>query len=62
MYEKKKLALWYEFNVNTCPHCNQKFVILVEWDNNVVEQVGPTMYCYVCGKIFDENKDNNNPH
>ena len=58
MYEKKVLKIAAGFCVNTCPHCGQQFVILAVWDDDdVLEQVGPTIYCYMCGKRFDEVKD-----
>ena len=60
MYEKKMLMMPHEFCVNTCPHCGQKFAILVQWDNDIIEQVGPRIYCYMCGKRFDEEVDNEN--
>ncbi len=66
MYEKKTLMMSHEFCINTCPHCGRKFVVLTEWDSDslrnltiVVEQVGPTIYCYMCGKRFDETVSNN---
>ena len=62
MYEKKMLMMLHEFCVNTCPHCGQQFVVLATWDDGgVLEQVGPMMYCYMCGKRFNEKTDNNNP-
>ena len=61
MYEKKMLMMPHEFCVNTCPHCGQSFVILAQWDNDIIEQVGPMIYCYMCGKRFNENTSNNNP-
>jgi transcription elongation factor Elf1 len=55
MYEKKVLKILTEFNVNTCPHCDQQFVILATFDDGgVLEQVGPRIYCYLCGKRFKE--------
>ena len=54
-YEKKLLKITTKFNVNRCPHCGQQFVILVTFDGGeVLEQVGPRIYCYMCGKRFDE--------
>ena len=61
MYERKILAIGHEWSVNCCPHCETKFVVLVEWDKHLIEQVGPTMYCYMCGKKFNENTNNKNP-
>ena len=60
MYEKKMLMMPHEFCVNTCPHCDQKFVILAQWDNDIIEQVGLTIYCYMCGKRFNEGTKNEN--
>ena len=61
MYEKKVLKIATEFNINTCPHCDQTFVILAMFeDGEVLEQVGPKIYCYMCGKRFDEEVNNKN--
>lgn len=56
MYEKKVLKIAAGFNVNRCPHCDQQFVILAVWpdSDNVLEQVGPRVYCFLCGKRFDD--------
>lgn len=62
MYEEKVLKVAAKFCVNTCPHCGQQFVILATWDGegDVLEQIGLTIYCYMCGKRFDEVKNENN--
>ena len=60
MYEKKMLMMPHEFCVNVCPHCGQEFVVLAQWNNDIIEQVGPTIYCYMCGKRFNEETDSNN--
>jgi len=55
MYEKKVLKIAAEFCVNKCPRCGQTFVILATFDDGgVLEQVGPRIYCYLCGKRFKE--------
>lgn len=55
IFEKKVLKIAAGFNVNTCPHCGQQFVILATFDDDeVLEQVGPRIYCYLCGKRFKE--------
>jgi len=60
MYEKKVLKIAANFNVNICPHCGQQFVILAVWpdSDDVLEQVGPSIYCYMCGKRFNAEVKN----
>lgn len=54
MYETRKVILYNELVVNKCPHCDTESVVLVIWGQNATEQVGPTIYCYMCGKRFDD--------
>ena len=58
-YEKRTWLFPYKVCVNKCPTCEQEFVILVMLGGDVVEQVGETIYCYMCGKRFNENINNN---
>lgn len=60
-YKKETWFIPYNFSVNKCPFCEQEFVVLVLLGGgvtDVVEQVGPTIYCYMCGKRFDEEVNN----
>ena len=61
MYEKRNLIMYHEQNVNKCPHCEVEFVIFAVWGQNITEQVGPKIYCYLCGKKLDEEVNDNNP-
>lgn len=53
-YEKRSLIFYSNYNVNRCPHCGIEFVVFAVWGQKTQEQVGPTIYCYMCGKRFNE--------